>query len=142
MSKTQLTIGTFGLGCVGQGFLELLNSNGGTAAHVKHVCVKERGREREVGRANLTYEALDILTDAQVSAIVELTNDPELALGVIRHALGTGRNAITASKKVVAENLAELIALQRATGRSLLYEAACAASIPVLRALETHFSGE
>lgn len=142
MSKTPLTIGAFGLGCVGQGFLELLNSNGGTAAQVKHVCVKERGRKRAIGRANLTYEALDILTDDQVSTIVELTNDPALALGVIRHALTTGRNAITASKKVVAENLAELIALQRSTGRSLLYEAACAASIPVLRALETHFSGE
>lgn len=142
MSKPSLTLGTFGNGCVGQGFLELLNANGGTAAHVKHVCVKERGRERAVGNAMLTYEALDILGDDQVRAIVELTNDPVLALEVITHALNTGRNAITASKRVVAENLAELIALQRATGRSLLYEAACAASIPVLHALETHFSGE
>lgn len=142
MSEPSLTLGTFGNGCVGQGFLELLNANGGTAAHVKHVCVKERGRERAIGNATLTYEALDILSDDQVRAIVELTNDPVLALEVIRHALNTGRNAITASKRVVAENLAELIALQRATGRSLLYEASCAASIPVLRALETHFSGE
>lgn len=142
MSTTPLTIGAFGLGCVGQGFLELLDANGGTTAHVKHVCVKERGRARHIGSASLTYDALDILGDDQVRAIVELTNDPVLALDVIRHALTTGRHAITASKRVVAEDLAELIALQRSTGRSLLYEASCAASIPVLRALETHFSGE
>lgn len=142
MSATPLTIGTFGHGCVGQGFLELLNANGGTAAQVKHICVKDRGRTRSVGSAQLTYNALDILSDEQVSTIVELTNDPDLALDVIRKALLTGRNAITASKKVVAENLAELIALQRATGHSLLYEASCAASIPVLHTLETHFSGE
>lgn len=142
MSTIPLTIGTFGHGCVGQGFLELLNANGGTAAQVKSICVKDRARQRDVGRANLTFEALDILTDDQVSTIVELTNDPEFALHVITHALTNGRNAITASKKVVAENLAELIALQRSTGRSLLYEASCAASIPVLNALETHFSGE
>lgn len=142
MSNEKLTLGAFGNGCVGQGFLELLNANGGTAAQVKHVCVKERGRVRHIGDASLTYEALDILGDDQVRAIVELTNDPVLALDVIRHALGSGRNAITASKKVVAENLAELIALQRSTGRSLLYEASCAASIPVLRTLETHFTGE
>lgn len=142
MSKPSLTIGTFGHGCVGQGFLELLNASGGTAAHVKHVCVKERGRERAIGNATLTYEAWDILSDDQVRAIVELTSDPVLALEVIKHALNTGRNAITASKRVVAENLAELIALQRSTGRSLLYEASCAAGIPVLHALETHFSGE
>lgn len=142
MSDTPLTIGAFGLGCVGQGFLELLNAHGSTAAHVKHVCVKQRDRERAVGGASLTYEALDILGDDQVRAIVELTNDPVLALEVITHALTTGRNAITASKRVVAEDLAGLIALQRATGRSLLYEASCAASIPVLRTLETHFSGE
>lgn len=142
MSQPSLTLGTFGNGCVGQGFLELLNANGGTAAHVKHVCVKERGRERAIGNATLTYEALDILGDDQVRAIVELTNDPVLALDVIKHALNTGRNAVTASKRVVAENLAELIALQRATGKALLYEASCGASIPVLHALETHFSGE
>ncbi|MBL7952548.1 MAG: homoserine dehydrogenase [Flavobacteriales bacterium] len=142
MSKTPLTIGTFGNGCVGQGFLELLNAHRGTAAHVKHVCVKDRERSREIGSARLTYEALDILTDDQVSTVVELTNDPDLALDVIRKALLSGRNVITASKKVVAENLGELIALQRSTGRALLYEASCAASIPVLNALETHFSGE
>lgn len=147
MSKPFLTLGTFGHGCVGQGFLELLNaprhaSGGGTAAHVKHVCVKEHGRTRAIGNAMLTYEALDILGDDQVRAIVELTNDPVLALKVIRHALNTGRHAITASKRVVAENLVELIALQRTTGQHLLYEASCAASIPVLHALETHFSGE
>ncbi len=142
MSQPSLTLGTFGHGCVGQGFLELLNASGGTSAHVKHVCVKEQGRSRDVGSASLTYEALDILGDDQVRAIVELTNDPVLALEVIKHSLTTGRHTITASKRVVAENLAELIALQRSTGRSLLYEASCAASIPVVRALETHFSGE
>ncbi len=142
MSNTPLTIGAFGLGCVGQGFLELLSANGGTAAHVKHVCVKDRTRERHVNGARLTYEALDILADNDVHTIVELTNDPLLALHVITRALTTGRNAITASKKVVAENLGDLIQLQRLTGQALLYEASCAASIPVLRALETHFSGE
>lgn len=142
MSSAPLTIGTFGHGCVGQGFLQLLDAQGGSIASVKHVCVKDRTRARDIGRANLTYDALDILTDDHVGAIVELTNDPVLALDVIRHALGSGRHAVTASKKVVAENLAELIALQRSTGRALLYEASCAASIPVLRSLETHFRSE
>ena len=49
MRTPSLTLGTFGHGCVGQGFLELLNANGGTAAHVKHVCVKEQGRSRDIG---------------------------------------------------------------------------------------------
>ncbi|MBL7963630.1 MAG: homoserine dehydrogenase [Flavobacteriales bacterium] len=142
MHRTPLTLGAFGLGCVGQGFLQLLDARGGTAAHVKHVCVKDRQRERHTFQANLTYHALDILTDDEVQAIVELTNDPALALDVICHALRSGRNAITASKQVVASHLAELIALQRSTGRALLYEASCAASIPVLHTLETHFSGE
>lgn len=142
MSNTPLTLGTFGLGCVGQGFLQLLDASGGGPAHVKHICVKRSDRERHTYQANLTYQALDILADEEVQAIVELTNDPALAIEVIRHALANGRNAITASKKVVAGHLAELIALQRATGRSLLYEASCAASIPVLHVLETHFGGE
>ena len=137
-----LIIGAFGLGSVGQGFLRLLDASSGHKARVKHICVKRRGRIRDAGNARLTYDALDILTDDDVHAIVEMTNDPELAIDVIRRALNSGRQAVTASKKVVAEHLAELIRLQRATGRSLLYEASCAASIPVLHTLETHFSGE
>jgi homoserine dehydrogenase len=142
MANGTLTIGTFGNGCVGQGFLHLLRSDPTSQAQVKHVCVKRRDVARDIGPAKLTWNALDILGDDQVGAIVELTNDPELALDVIRRALRSGRNAITASKRVVAEHLAELIALQRSTGRALLYEAACAASIPVVRTLETHFAGE
>lgn len=142
MSNTPLTLGAFGLGCVGQGFLELLDANGGSAARVKHVCVKDRERRRDLRNAQLTYDALDILEDDDVHAIVELTNDPRLALDVIRQALHSGRDAITASKKVVAENLEELITLQRGSGRVILYEASCAASIPVVRTLETHFAGE
>src|SRR5262245_53120760 len=115
MSTSPLTIGAFGLGCVGQGFLKLLTANGG--ARVKHICVRDRNRERQVGGARLTYKALDILTDTEVRTIVELTNDPQLALHVITHALSSGRNAITASKKVVAENLGDLIQLQRDTGQ-------------------------
>lgn len=142
MPNKGLTLGAFGLGEVGQGFLQLLDEAGGAAAHVKHVCVRQRDRDRITHGARLTYDALDILDDAQVGAIVELTNDPQLAIDVIRRALLSGRNAVTASKRVVAEHLAELIELQRSTGSALLYEASCGASIPVLHVLGGHLSAE
>lgn len=43
---------------------------------------------------------------------------------------------------MIAENLPALLALQRQTGQSFLYEAAACASIPVIRNLEEYYDND
>jgi homoserine dehydrogenase len=49
---------------------------------------------------------------------------------------------VSANKKVIAENLPELIRLQQKHGGVLLYEASVCGSIPVLRTLEAYYGSE
>ena len=49
---------------------------------------------------------------------------------------------MSASKKMIAEHLTELLALQEKTGRSFLYESAACASIPVIRNLEEYYDND
>jgi homoserine dehydrogenase len=49
---------------------------------------------------------------------------------------------VSASKKMIAENLPALLELQKTTGESLLYESAACASIPVIRNLEEYYDND
>jgi homoserine dehydrogenase len=60
----------------------------------------------------------------------------------VSQALKNGKDAVSASKKMLAEHLPELIRLQEQTGRSLLYEASACASIPVIRNLEEYYDND
>jgi homoserine dehydrogenase len=53
-----------------------------------------------------------------------------------------GKHVVSASKKMIAEHLPELLELQQSTGRSFLYESAACASIPVIRNLEEYYDND
>ncbi|MFN5334752.1 MAG: homoserine dehydrogenase, partial [Bacteroidota bacterium] len=53
-----------------------------------------------------------------------------------------GKEVVSASKKMIAEHLPELLELQKKTGLSLLYEASACASIPVIRNLEEYYDND
>jgi homoserine dehydrogenase len=54
----------------------------------------------------------------------------------------SGKNVVTANKKMLACHLPELISLQREHHVSLLYEAAVCGSIPILRNLEEYYNND
>jgi len=74
--------------------------------------------------------------------IVEVINETEPAFEIVSAALKNGKDVVSASKKMIAEHLDELLQLQRLTGCSLLYEAAACASIPVVRNLEEYYDND
>jgi len=82
-----------------------------------------------------------VLAEEKHNLVVELTSDAEAALEIIGSSLVKGRSVVTAGKKVVAENFELLYRLQQ-SGASLLYEAACAGSIPIIRTLEEYYDNE
>jgi homoserine dehydrogenase len=53
-----------------------------------------------------------------------------------------GKAVVSASKKMIAEHLPELLALQQETGQPFLYESAACASIPVIRNLEEYYDND
>jgi homoserine dehydrogenase len=141
-TEKKLVIGLFGFGVVGEGLYKVLKQTPSLQASIKKVCIKNPGKPRNAPATLFTTEADDILQDPEINVIVEVINETEAAYQIVTTALQGGKDVVSASKKMIAENLPALLELQKTTGRSMLYEAAACASIPVIRNLEEYYDND
>jgi homoserine dehydrogenase len=137
-----LKIGLFGFGCVGQGLYDILHQNEGFRAEVVKICVKDPNKARPLPAHYFTLDRDEILDNAEINLVVELINDADEAYRIVVTALQRGKTVVTANKKMLAEHLEELVALQAAYGTPLLYEASVCGSIPIIRNLEEYYDNE
>lgn len=142
MNRKDLTIGLFGFGCVGHGLHEVLQKTPGLKANIKRICVKDKDKPRQIPSHHFTFDKDEILNDDQINTIVELIDDADAAFEIVKTALQKGKAVVTANKKMIAENFDELLQLQRQYNVPLLYEAACCASIPIIRNLEEYYDND
>lgn len=139
MSRKNINIGLFGFGCVGKGLYEVLEQTPGLQAQILRICVKDKSKPRAIDAAYFTFDKEEVLNNPEINVIVELIDDADAAFDIVSAALKQGKSVVTANKKMVAEHLPELLALQKEYNASLLYEAAACASIPVIRNLEEYY---
>ena len=138
----QLTIGLFGFGVVGEGLYKVLKQTPSLKATIKKVCIKNAGKKRDAPDELFTTDKNVLLNDPEINVIVEVINESEPAYDIVSTALKNGKEVVSASKKMLAEHLPELLGLQAKTGLSVLYEAAACASIPVIRNLEEYYDND
>lgn len=142
MSRKKLNIGLFGFGCVGFGLYEVLQKTPGLKADIRKICVKDKNKPREIGAENFTFDRNDIFNDPEINVIVELIDDADAAYKIVTTALKSGKAVVSANKKMIAEHFEELLELQRKHKVPLLYEAACCASMPIIRNLEEYYDND
>jgi len=140
MSK-KLKIGLFGFGVVGQGLHDIIITKQLNLEIVK-IAIKDSHKHRTLAAELFTTDRDVILDNPDINTIVELTNDAAAAFEIVKKALSTGKNVVSANKKMIADNLEELIALQHQHGTSLLYEGSVCGSIPIIRNLEEYYDNE
>ena len=138
----RLTIGLFGFGVVGEGLYKVLQQTPSLKASIKKVCIKHPGKKRDAPAELFTTDREVILNDPEINVIVEVINESGPAFEIVSRALRSGKSVVSASKKMLAEHLPELLQLQKETNASLLYEAAACASIPVIRNLEEYYDND
>ena len=142
MTQEKLRIGLFGYGCVGQGLHDVLNSSSGIKADIVRICVKDRTKERRIPMSHFTFDKNDILNDPSINLVVELIDDADEAFNIVKTAMTSGKNVVTANKNMIANHFKELVELQWKHNVSLLYEASAGASIPIIRNLEEYYDNE
>jgi homoserine dehydrogenase len=142
MSRKKLNIGLFGFGCVGFGLYEVLQQTPGLKANIKTICVKDRDKKRAIPQDHFTFDPNDILNDPEINVVVELIDDADAAFQIVSAALKSGKAVVSANKKMIAEHFSELLELQQKHNVPLLYEAACCASIPIIRNLEEYYDND
>ncbi|HUH33498.1 MAG TPA: homoserine dehydrogenase, partial [Daejeonella sp.] len=140
MSK-KLTIGLFGFGVVGQGLYDIIRTKD-LNLEIKKIAIKHPEKHRTLDASLFTTNAQEILNDEEINTVVELINDADAAFLIVSSALKNGKNVVSANKKMIAENLQELVAIQEEYGTSLLYEGAVCGSIPIIRNLEEYYDNE
>ncbi|RZK35820.1 MAG: homoserine dehydrogenase, partial [Pedobacter sp.] len=140
MSK-KLKIGLFGFGVVGQGLHDIIRGQNLNLEIVK-IAIKNPEKKRSLDAHLFTTSHEEILNDPEINTIVELIDDADAAFRIAKSALTSGKNVVSANKKMIALHLAELVQLQADNGTSLLYEGAVCGSIPIIRNLEEYYDNE
>ncbi|MCE2734888.1 MAG: homoserine dehydrogenase [Acidimicrobiaceae bacterium] len=144
-------IGVLGCGNVGAALVQLIERQAavitertGITLQVANVAVRNISRDREVRLADgvLTRDAFAVVNDPNIDVIVEVIGGIEPARELISTALTNGKPVITANKELLANVGHDLWAQSDAAGVDLLFEAAVAGGIPLIRALRESLRGE
>ncbi|MEX6688546.1 homoserine dehydrogenase [Danxiaibacter flavus] len=138
----KLVIGLFGFGVVGEGLYHVLHQTPSLKAEIRRVCIKHPGKKRNAPAELFTTDKDELLFDKEINVIVEVIDDSVAAFDIVHTAFKNGKAVVSASKKMIAEHLNEILALQKETNLPFLCEAAACASIPVIRNLEEYYDND
>jgi homoserine dehydrogenase len=141
-----LNIAIAGFGTIGSGVAHVLEQHSKEPdATINLVGILESDTKGKFARPwfekrpELFYDNPEkLLADSQVNVIVETIGGSGFSRELITKALKNGKHVVTANKDLIAVHGAELMAVARENGRHLLFEAAVAGAIPVLRLLKDY----
>jgi homoserine dehydrogenase len=144
-------VGVLGCGNVGGPLVALVAEQGDAIEartairlEVVGVAVRDLDKPRPAGidRALLTEDAHALVTDPGVDVVVELIGGVDPARDLILAALKAGKPVVTGNKELLASAGPELFEAAEDAGVDLLFEAAVAGGIPIVRPLRESLVGE
>ena len=150
-NRDVVRVGVLGCGNVGAALVQLVAARADAIAartglhlRVTRVAVRNLAREREVHLAEgvLTRDARSVVDDPDIDVVVEVIGGIEPARELILAALEHKKPVVTANKELLANIGTELYAAADASGVDLLFEAAVAGGIPLIRPLRESLRGE
>ncbi len=146
-SKT-LRLGVAGLGTVGGGLLKLIERQDELRLPgrlvVTAVSARNRSRNRGVDTSKLRWvdNPVELATADDVDVVVELIGGSDgPAKLTVEAALRSGKPVVSANKALIAEHGIEIAELAEKHNAHLLFEAAVAGAIPIVRSIRNSLSG-
>ena len=146
--NSTVRVGVLGYGNVGSALVGLVAENGDTIAartglrlEVTRVAVRDLGKRR-TGFASFTDDARSVVVDPDVDLVVEVIGGLDPARDLVLAALAAGKPVVTANKELLAACGAELFDAAAKAGVDLLFEAAVAGAIPLMRPLRESLAGD
>ncbi|MBU9888414.1 MAG: homoserine dehydrogenase [Candidatus Omnitrophica bacterium] len=140
----KIRIGLLGLGQIGGGLYEILNSKRalltrqlGVSLEIRRIAEKFPNRKRKVmpPKNLMTRDAFSVVRDPSLDVIVELIGGTRVARELIKEALRNGKHVVTANKALLAEHGDEIFELAHRKRRWLCFEASVGGGIPCIKAL-------
>ena len=147
----RLRIGLLGCGNVGAALFTLLDeqrdvvaSRTGIELRITRIAVRSVTKDRglNVDPSVFCTDAAAVVSDPDVDLVVEVVGGIEPARTLVRDAIAAGKPVVTANKELLANHGAELFAAADEAGVDLLFEAAVAGAIPLIRPLRESLIAE
>jgi homoserine dehydrogenase len=140
----ELRVGVLGFGVVGRGVVELLLTQGELLQQRTGVCIRlvriatrtpSRNGDLALGEVELTDDLQRVVAADDIDVVVEVIGGLEPARSLLAQALRSGKHVVTANKALLAMHGGELVPLAVAEQRELMFEAAVAGAIPIIKVL-------
>lgn len=148
--KEQINVALLGLGTVGTGVYKILQmqkeemiSKLGCTVAVKKVLVRnlEKAAKKVADPSILTNDWKTIVNDPDIDIVVEVMGGLQPAGAYMKEALEAGKNVVTANKDLIATEGHTLLELADGLKKDLMFEAAVAGGIPIIRPLKQCLQG-
>ena len=149
--KTELRLGIAGLGTVGANVAQLVERKAdllaervGRAIRVTAISARNRERNRGFDTDGMRWfdDPVALATEAEIDAFVELIGGSDgIALASVEAALKRGIPVVTANKALLAHHGVALAKLAADNDTEILFEAAVAGGIPVIKTMREALSG-
>jgi len=146
-----INVGLIGFGNIGTGIVRALNENGRLIAKrlpnpikISRIADIDLTTVRPVkyDKSILTSDTMSVVEDPSIDIIIEVIGGIKAAKKIVETALRCKKHVVTANKALFAHYGADLLAIAKANGVSLLYEAAVCAGIPIIRSIAYSFAAD
>jgi homoserine dehydrogenase len=149
MNTKKIKVALLGVGTVGTGVYKLIQRRAdvmvrtiGAQMEVSKILVHNLNKQREgIDASLLTDNWQEIVNDPEIQIVVEVMGGIEPARTMIIEALHAGKHVVTANKDLLAVHGKELLDAAEEKHCDLLFEAAVAGGIPIIRPLKQCLAG-
>lgn len=144
-----IKVAILGAGTVGTGVYKLINRQAEEMAHkvganieIAKILVRDKSKQRDgIDSSLLTDNFDEIINDDSIEIVIEVMGGIEPANTYIAKALSAKKNVVTANKDLMASNGHSLMDIASQNKCDLLFEAAVAGAIPIIRPLKQCLAG-
>ena len=146
-SLNPVKVGICGLGTVGAGTFNVLARNraeiearAGCSIEISHIGARRDNPAVAIGDIPVSRDIFDVAKDPSIHILVELIGGTTVAKDLVLQAIANGKHVVTANKALIAEHGNEIFAAADKNGVSVLFEAAVAGGIPIIKAIREGLS--
>jgi homoserine dehydrogenase len=139
-----IQVGLLGIGTVGSGVFTVLQRNhdeivrrAGRGIEITMVADLDTARAKAaVGdKVQVVADARAVIANPEIDIVIELIGGYGIAKALVLEAIAAGKHVVTANKALLAVHGTEIFQAAQAKGVMVMFEAAVAGGIPIIKAL-------
>jgi homoserine dehydrogenase len=144
LTMKNIQVGLLGIGTVGSGVFTVLQRNhdeivrrAGRGIEITMVADLDTARAKAaVGdKVQVVSDARAVIANPDIDIVIELIGGYGIAKALVLEAIAAGKHVVTANKALLAVHGTEIFQAAQAKGVMVMFEAAVAGGIPIIKAL-------